>query len=78
MSRVSVYIITYNEADKIKPAIESVRWADEIVVADSHSKDGTAEIAEAMGARVIQVPFKGFGDLRNRAVAAVKFVDHTC
>jgi glycosyltransferase involved in cell wall biosynthesis len=44
-------------------------WADEIVVADSGSTDRTAEIAQSLGARVIQLPFHGFGDLRNRAVS---------
>ena len=68
--RISVYIIAYNEADKIASAIGSVTWADEILVADSHSQDGTADIAISMGARVIQVPFSGFGDLRNKAMAA--------
>jgi glycosyltransferase involved in cell wall biosynthesis len=49
-----------------------VLWADEIVVVDSHSTDATAEIATALGARVVQVPFKGFGDLRNRAIEACR------
>lgn len=70
MSRISAYIIAYNERGKIADAIASVRWADEIVVADSHSTDGTAELAEQLGARVVQIEFHGFGDLRNRAVAA--------
>jgi len=70
MSSLSVYIIAYNEADKIRAAIESVKWADEIVVADSYSIDKTAEIAEGMGARVVQIPFSGFGDLRNKAISA--------
>jgi glycosyltransferase involved in cell wall biosynthesis len=70
MHKISVYIITYNEIDKIKPAIGSIGWADEIIVADSHSTDGTTEAATAMGARVIQIPFNGFGDLRNQAIAA--------
>lgn len=70
MNQVSVYIIAYNEAEKIRDAINSVLWADEIVVADSHSQDGTAAIAEAMGARVVQIDFRGFGDLRNQAMAA--------
>jgi len=70
MQKVSVYIIAFNEADKIESAVSSVLWADEIVVADSGSTDGTAEIATRLGARVVQVPFKGFGDLRNQAVAA--------
>ena len=70
--RVSVYIIAFNEAEKIRDAISSVLWADEIVVADSNSSDGTPQIAEALGARVVQVEFKGFGDLRNRAVEACR------
>src|SRR5487761_1961864 len=70
MEKVSAYIIAYNEEQKIAPAIESVRWADEIVVADSHSTDRTAQIAADLGARVVQIEFKGFGALRNDAVAA--------
>ena len=70
MSRISAYIIAWNEADKIEAAVNSVLWADEIVVADSFSTDGTAEIAAALGARVVQIDFKGFGDLRNQAMAA--------
>lgn len=70
MSRISAYIIAWNEADKICQAVNSVLWADEIVLADSFSTDGTAEIAAAMGARVVQIEFNGFGDLRNQAMAA--------
>jgi glycosyltransferase involved in cell wall biosynthesis len=66
---ISVYIIAYNEVDKIKDCINSVLWADEIIVADSNSTDGTLEIAESMGAKVIQIPFTGFGDLRNKAIS---------
>lgn len=70
MNKISVYIIAYNEADKICDAIHSVLWADEIVVADSFSRDNTAALAEELGARVVQIPFQGFGDLRNQAMAA--------
>lgn len=73
MHKISAYIIAYNEAEKIKAAVESVLWADEVVVADSASEDGTAAIASSLGARVVQVPFRGFGDLRNQAVAACQF-----
>ncbi len=69
MARISVYIIAYNEADKIEPALKSVTWADEIVVADSHSTDGTVEIARKYTDRVLQVPFEGFGKLRNDVLA---------
>jgi len=70
MPTISIYILTYNEAEKIRDAIASALWADEIVVADSHSTDATVAIAESMGARVVQLDFRGFGDLRNQAVAA--------
>jgi glycosyltransferase involved in cell wall biosynthesis len=70
MSKLTAYIIAYNEAAKIRAAIESVSWADEVLVVDSHSTDGTTEIAQSMGARIVQVPFIGFGDLRNQAIAA--------
>jgi glycosyltransferase involved in cell wall biosynthesis len=70
MPKISAYIIAYNEAEKIAAAVNSVLWADEIVVADSGSADATAAIAEGLGARVVQIPFNGFGDLRNRAVEA--------
>jgi glycosyltransferase involved in cell wall biosynthesis len=70
MQKISVYILTYNEAEKIEAALSSVLWADEIVVVDSFSTDRTPEIATAFGARVVQVPFNGFGDLRNRAIEA--------
>jgi glycosyltransferase involved in cell wall biosynthesis len=72
MQTISAYILTFNEADKIRAAIESVLWADEIVVADSNSTDGTAELAAGLGARVVQIPFNGFGDLRNKAIEACK------
>ncbi len=69
MQKISAYILAYNEAEKIADAVASVLWADEIVVADSGSTDRTAEIAQGLGARVVQIPFDGFGDLRNRAIA---------
>jgi len=70
MNKLSVYIIAFNEEEKIKQALESVKWADEIIVADSFSTDNTAVIAKKYGARVIQIPFDGFGKLRNKAIEA--------
>jgi glycosyltransferase involved in cell wall biosynthesis len=70
MPRITAYIIAYNEAAKVADAIRSVQWADEVIVADSSSTDGTIEIAQGLGARVVQIPFEGFGKLRNDAVAA--------
>jgi (heptosyl)LPS beta-1,4-glucosyltransferase len=64
-------ILTKNEARHIVPCIESLAWADEVVVFDSHSKDDTTELAEAAGARVIQHPFSNFAQQRNAALDAV-------
>ena len=50
--KISVYIIAYNEAEKIRDCINSVLWADEIIVADSHSSDGTTEIARKLGLKL--------------------------
>jgi glycosyltransferase involved in cell wall biosynthesis len=66
--KISVYIIAFNEAEKIRDCINSVLWTDEIVVADSYSTDGTTEIASEMGAKVIHIPFQGYGNLRNQAI----------
>ena len=70
MAKVSAYIIAYNEAEKIAAAVNSVLWADEVIVVDSHSTDATASIAESLGATVVQVDFEGFGKLRNDAISA--------
>jgi glycosyltransferase involved in cell wall biosynthesis len=67
--KLSVYVMTYNEEAKIRDCLESVKWADEIVVMDSFSTDRTVEICRQYGAKVAQEKFAGFGRLRNQAVA---------
>ena len=57
MSKISCFILAYNEREKIVDAVSTVLWCDEIVLVDSGSTDGTAEAATALGARVVQVPF---------------------
>lgn len=52
-SKISVVINTYNEEKNIKNALESVRWADEIIVCDMHSTDSTVEIAKRYKAKVV-------------------------
>lgn len=67
--KLSVIIITLNEAENIRPCLESVGWADEIVVVDSGSSDGTVEICREFGAKVlINTDWPGFGPQKNRAL----------
>ena len=68
--KLSVTIITLNEAEHIAPAIESASWADEIVVVDSGSTDGTADIARTAGARVLTREWSGYVDQKNFAAEA--------
>jgi glycosyltransferase involved in cell wall biosynthesis len=67
--KISAYIIAYNEAEKIQDCINSILWVDEIILADSHSTDGTTEIAKEMGAKIIHIKFNGYGELRNKAIS---------
>jgi glycosyltransferase involved in cell wall biosynthesis len=67
---ISVIIITKNEAAVIARCIASVAWADEIIVFDTDSSDGTADIARGLGAKVTSAPdWPGFGPQKNRALA---------
>jgi glycosyltransferase involved in cell wall biosynthesis len=61
MPRLSIIVITKNEAANIGACLDSVAFADEIVVVDDSSTDGTAAIAAAKGARVLDRKFDGFG-----------------
>jgi glycosyltransferase involved in cell wall biosynthesis len=68
-ARVSVALIVKNEEANLARTLESVAWADEIVVVDSRSTDGTVAIARAAGARVIQQEWLGFAGQKNFAIA---------
>ena len=57
---ISVAIVAMDEEVNIGRTLASVRWADEIVLVDSGSKDRTCEIARAQGARVIVEPWRGY------------------
>jgi glycosyltransferase involved in cell wall biosynthesis len=56
---VSILIPIKNEAANLPRCLESVAWADEIFVVDSHSTDGSQRIAEEHGATVVQFDFNG-------------------
>jgi glycosyltransferase involved in cell wall biosynthesis len=65
--KITATIITYNEERNIARAMESLRCCDEIVVVDSGSSDRTAEIAQKLGARVIESPWGGYARQKNHA-----------
>ena len=69
MPRVTVTIITKNEAAHIGAAIDSASWADEIIVVDSGSDDGTVALATAKGVRVESRPWTGWVDQKNFAAS---------
>jgi (heptosyl)LPS beta-1,4-glucosyltransferase len=66
--QISAVLITFNEEENIAAAIDSLRWADEILVVDSESTDRTCETADRMGARVIVRPWPGFSEQKQFAV----------
>jgi glycosyltransferase involved in cell wall biosynthesis len=68
--RLSVILITHNEAGNIAACLNSVAFADECIVVDSGSTDGTGEIARSLGAQVVvTTDWPGFGAQKNRALA---------
>lgn len=66
---LSVAIIAHNEEANLPRTLESIRWADEIVVVDSGSTDTTLDIARRSGAQVFEEPWKGFAAQKNSAIA---------
>ncbi len=65
--RVSVALIALNEGRRIARCLESVRWADEIVVVDGGSADDTAQVARRFTDRVFARPFTDFSEQKNFA-----------
>lgn len=65
---VSAVVIALNEEKNIAACLESLRFADEIVVVDSGSTDATREIARRYTDKVFDVPWKGFGPQKQAAV----------
>jgi glycosyltransferase involved in cell wall biosynthesis len=72
MEKISVAIITKNEEANIRGCLESVRWADDIVVVDSGSTDRTLEICGEFAVRVFAEEWKGYARQKNSAVAKTR------
>lgn len=70
---ISVLILTKNEERDLPGCLESVAWADDIHVYDSHSTDRTVEIAQASGAHVTQRPFDNWSAHLNWGLANIPF-----
>lgn len=70
MSSLSVIIITLNEERNLRRCLESVKFADEIIINDTGSTDGTLKIARGFECRIIQTEFAGFGKAKQTALEA--------
>jgi hypothetical protein len=69
---LTAVILTLNEAEHIWACIESLHWADRVVVFDSYSQDETLALAQAAGAKVLQSQFENYAQQRNAALDAIQ------
>ena len=70
--KITATIITLNEERNIARAIESLRCCDEILILDSGSTDRTVELAQKLGARVIEAGWRGYAGQKNWAAEQAK------
>jgi len=70
---LSILILTLNEEQDLPGCLESVRFCDDVVIFDSHSKDRTVEISEEHGARVVQRKFDNWSSHQNWAMENIDF-----
>ncbi|MFQ5452734.1 MAG: glycosyltransferase family 2 protein [Candidatus Zixiibacteriota bacterium] len=68
MKLVSVVIITKNEEKNITRCLDSVKWADDIIIIDSHSNDRTIEIVQKYDARIFTPEWRGYGAAKKEGV----------
>lgn len=69
--QLAVAVLTRNEARHIGDCLATLSFADEVVLSDSYSDDGTVEIARAAGATIFQRPFDNFAGQRNAVLEAI-------
>jgi len=65
MTKLSVVVITKNEQENIEECLESVCWADEIIVVDAYSNDNTCKIARKYTDKIYQRAWSGYSDQKN-------------
>ena len=68
MSRLSITIVAWNEEERLRACLESVAWADEIIVVDGESTDKTVALAREFTDRVWVRPWPGFAAQKNFAL----------
>jgi len=71
--KISAIVITFNEEQNIRAALESLRWADEIIVVDSESVDRTVEIARSFTDRIFVRAWPGYSAQKNFAAEQASF-----
>ncbi len=69
---LTIVIPTLNEAGQIAECVRALAWADDVIVADASSTDGTAELARAAGARVLAGVPPGIAGQRNAGIVAAR------
>lgn len=68
MTKLTVLLPTFNSRNILEACLESIKWADEILVVDSYSTDGTLELVKNYGARIIQHEYINSAKQKNWAV----------
>ncbi len=74
---LSAVVLTRNEERNIRRCLQSLAFADKIIVVDAESTDATRSIAEAMGAKVIVHPWQGGGPQADFAINHATYAE-TC
>ena len=69
MEKISVIIITKNEEENIRDCLNSIKWADEILIVDSGSKDKTIEIARGFTEKIFEKKWEGFAVQKRYALS---------
>lgn len=72
MLPISATVITYNESRNVREALQSLSWADEIIVVDSGSSDDTVEICRRFTDKVLHRDWTGYADQKNFAVESAR------
>ncbi len=72
MHQITAIVIAKNEEEMLANCLDTLRWADKLLVLDNGSSDSTAQIAESSGAKVIHFEHSSFARLRNEALKHVE------